>query len=149
MVAYDDGSALPMPGSASASDRPGDDGSQGGDGGGAAPTSVDGVTLAVDGAVAAARHPERALLMVAPPPGPAAARWLASYRGSTLIYAGEGRGGASADEAFFGALERYWRPVARLSLDPFPGGCEKARAAPRTDDARFSGRATVTFDARA
>ena len=63
----------------------------------APPASIEGVTLAVDGAVAAARHPDRALLMVAPPPGPAANRWLGSYKGSILLYAGEGRGGASAD----------------------------------------------------
>ena len=110
MLAYDDGSSLPaMPGSSDVADG----------------ASIEGVTLAVDGAVAAARHPDRALLMVAPPPGPDAGRWLAAYKGATLIYAGEGRGGASADEGFFEAVERGWRPVATLALKPFPGGCEK------------------------
>ena len=121
VLAYDDGSSLPSMPSASSSSSDAADGAEAA----APPASIEGVTLAVDGAVAAARHPDRALLMVAPPPGPAANRWLGSYKGSILLYAGEGRGGASADEAFFEAVERGWRPVATYALKPFPGGCEK------------------------
>ena len=115
VLAYDDGSALPTPSPTSDSAELD----------GRTPAHVDGVTLAVDGAVAAARHPDRALLMVAPPPGPAAARWLGAYKGHVLLYAGEGRGGSSADEEFFAAIERGWRLVSTVALNPFPGGCEK------------------------
>ena len=59
--------------------------------------------------------------MVAPPPGPSANRWLASYKGKVLLYAGEGRGGASADEEFFASIEKGWRLVAKHTLKPFPG----------------------------
>ena len=126
VLAFDDGSALPTPKQAMDRHVGGTSEQAGADADvPSTPLEVDGVTLAVDGAVAAARHPDRALLMVAPPPGPAAARWLAAYKGSTLLYAGEGRGGAMADEPFFAAVERGWRLLETIQLDPFPGGCEK------------------------
>ena len=133
IVAYDDGSDLP-----SGSGRGGGGGGGGGGGssggGGGASSSSKGllgrgaappVVLGVEGSAAAAKHPDRALLLVAPPPGPAAARWLAAYKGDAVHYAGEGRGGANADEEFFCALERGFRLVRTEPLKPFPGGCEK------------------------
>jgi len=106
IVAYDDGSALPASG-----DVP-----------------VAAVTLGIDGSKAAGQHPERSLLLVAPPPGRQPLAWLVAYAergGRRLLYAGEGRGGAHADETFFAALERGWRLVDTATLRPFPGGAER------------------------
>ena len=125
VAAYDDGSALPTTRSNNGGNGGLGDGDDDGKRQPASVLSVDGVTLAVDGAVAAAKHPDRALLMVAPPPGPSANRWLASYKGKVLLYAGEGRGGASADEEFFASIEKGWRLVAKHTLKPFPGGAEQ------------------------
>lgn len=102
VVAVDDGSSSPLPGREARI-----------------------VSMGVDGAAAAAKHPQRTLLMVAPPPGPQAATWLAAYGGARVVYAGEGRGGAHADERFFDALERGWRVEATEPLRPFQGGAEK------------------------
>ena len=66
-----------------------------------------------------------ATLLVAPPPGRAAAGWLDAYRGDVVLFAGEGRGGAHADEEFFATLERFFTLVRTEPLQPFPGGCEK------------------------
>ncbi len=115
VLAFDDGSSLPMLCGVGAAPR-----SQGRE---AAPPPR--VAAGVDGAVAAAGHPTRTLLLVAPPPGGEAARWLGAYRGGRLVYAGEGRGGAHADEAFFASLERGWRLAATAPLKPFPGGAER------------------------
>jgi hypothetical protein len=112
IVAYDDGSELPTtPATTSTSKQ--------------SSSAASLVRLGVDGTTAASRHPDRALLLVAPPPGPAAARWLAAYKGDVVLYAGEGRGGVNADEEFFGALERCFRLLETTALKPFPGGCEK------------------------
>jgi hypothetical protein len=108
VLAFDDGSALPL--------------DVGGARRGEAPPLV---ALGVDGADAAARHPSRTLLLVAPPPGAQAARWLQAYRGARLVFVGEGRGGAHGDDAFFDALEREWRLVDSAALQPFPGGAER------------------------
>ena len=43
----------------------------------------------------------------------------------TYSFAGEGRGGAHADEEFFATLERFFTLVRTEPLQPFPGGCEK------------------------
>ena len=105
VTAYDDGSSLPLPGE-----------------------PAPGVMLGVDGAVAAAKHPNRTMLLVAPPPGPAAVAWVNAYEeagGECIMYAGEGRGGAHADEAFFLTLERRWKLAGTVKLRPFPGGAER------------------------
>ena len=98
-----------------------------------------GVLDSIDGVEAASMHPDRTLLLVAPPPGPKPKAWLDAYRGSRLAYAGEGRGGAHADEGFFSALEAGWRLVATGELQPFPGGSEKLwlleRKTPATSNA--------------
>ena len=103
VIAYDDGSDVPLP----------------------APAKANPVILGVDGAAAAAKHADRALLMVAPPPGPQPTAWLSAYRGSKLAYVGEGRGGANADHSFFASLERDWLLERTITLQPYPGGCER------------------------
>ncbi|VEU33549.1 unnamed protein product [Pseudo-nitzschia multistriata] len=75
----------------------------------------------------------RALLMVYPPPGSMAIDALKTYTGAssdndTLIYVGEGRGGANGDDAFFDFLENEeWILVDVLEVTRPPGdkGCEK------------------------
>jgi hypothetical protein len=116
VLAFDDGSALPLVGSESSATAA------------RAATEQGGVVLGVDGATAAAQHADRTLLLVAPPPGPQPARWLASFEargGERLVYVGEGRGGAHADAAFFAALEGRWQLEQVLPLRPFPGGAER------------------------
>ena len=70
------------------------------------------------GADAAARYPERTLLLVWPPYDRAvAAKALAAYRGSTLIYVGEDRqNGASGTATFWSALDRGWRQIERVAI---------------------------------
>ena len=116
MLAFDNGSALPLVGSESSATAA------------RAATEQGGVVLGVDGATAAAQHADRTLLLVAPPPGPQPARWLATFEargGERLVYVGEGRGGAHADAAFFAALEGRWQLEQVLPLKPFPGGAER------------------------
>ena len=119
VLAFDDGSALPMAVAVAAADAEA----------AAAKATHDGVvTLGIDGAAAASKHAERTLVLVAPPPGPEPAKWLAAYEasgGRSLVYVGEGRGGAHADAAFFAALEQRWALEQRISVKPFPGGAEK------------------------
>lgn len=60
---------------------------------------------------AAARHPEAALMLCWPSYGATfATRALAAYRGSTVIYIGEGEGGCCAEDEFHQALERDFEP---------------------------------------
>lgn len=62
---------------------------------------------------AAALYPDRALLMVWPPYGSAmAADALAAYAGDTVIYAGEGEGGCTADDTFHHQLDTEWSEIA-------------------------------------
>lgn len=62
-----------------------------------------------DDASAAARHPDRALFLCWPTyADPWAAHALACYTGDTLIYAGEGEGGCTADNTFFELLGAGW-----------------------------------------
>lgn len=75
----------------------------------------------------------RALLMVYPPPGPMAIDTITTYTSAspdndTLIYVGEGRGGANGDDAFFDFLETGgWMLIDILEVVRPPGdkGCEK------------------------
>ena len=77
----------------------------------------------------------RALLMVYPPPGPMAIDTLkiyseASPENDTIIYVGEGKGGANANDAFFDFLETNgWVLLEILEVLRPPGdkskGCER------------------------
>lgn len=70
------------------------------------------VHLLKDDASAAAKHPDRALLLSWPSYElPWAAHALASYRGDLLIYAGESEGGCCADDAFFELLDAEWAQI--------------------------------------
>jgi len=78
-----------------------------------------------DGPAEAARHPERALLLVYPTAA-LAERSLELYRGETVVYVGEGEGGVNGSPAFFAELRRDFAPAGpALRLAPFPGGYEK------------------------
>ena len=69
------------------------------------------------GPTEAARCPERSLLLVWPPYDRAmAAAALRAYRGPTLIYVGEDRGGATATVSFFTSLERDWQRRRRVAI---------------------------------
>ena len=70
-------------------------------------------TILPAGPEAAAAHPDRALLMVWPPyEGNHAAHALSVYRGDLLLYAGEGWGGCTADDAFYELLDAEWTEVS-------------------------------------
>lgn len=63
-------------------------------------------------ATAAGKHPDWALMMSWPSyDNPWAAEALSCYQGDTLVYAGEGPGGACADDVFFAILEEKWEYV--------------------------------------
>lgn len=137
VLAFDDGSALPLVGSESSAAAA------------RAATEQGGVVLGVDGATAAAQHADRTLLLVAPPPGPQPARWLASFEargGERLVYVGEGRGGAHADAAFFAALEGRWQLEQVLPLRPFPGGAERMWCLHRRHDLPRESGVTAAVD---
>lgn len=56
----------------------------------------------------AARFPERSLFMCWPYMDDMALRALMAYRGETLIYIGEGRGGCTASDEFFDLVDEEW-----------------------------------------
>lgn len=61
---------------------------------------------------AAARHPDRALLVCWPTYShPWAGEGLSLYQGDLLIYVGESWGGCCADDAFFEQLDAQWTEV--------------------------------------
>lgn len=63
-------------------------------------------------ASAAGKHPDRALFLCWPSyADPWAAQALACYQGDTLIYAGEGEGGCTADDAFFELRDAEWEEI--------------------------------------
>ena len=64
----------------------------------------------------------RALMLCWPPYNdPMAYEALLAYRGSSLIYIGEGSGGCTADDQFHGMLEDVWDEVEHLELPAWPG----------------------------
>lgn len=93
------------------------------------------VVQRADAEEAVARSPGRTLLLVYPPAGAMAARCLARYAGSVLLYVGEGRGGVNADDGFFDALARDWSLEVAQALDPLPGSFEKLYVLQRTNAA--------------
>jgi len=97
-----------------------------------------------DGVAEAARHPERALLLVYPTAA-LAERSLAAYGGETVVYVGEGRGGTNGSPAFFDRLLRDFAPTGpALRLAPFPGGYEKMWVLRRREAPRDSAPASDT-----
>jgi hypothetical protein len=68
------------------------------------------------------KHSGRALFLCWPPyRDPFAAQALTAYAGSTFIHIGEPRGGHTADDTFFDALEHAWQPVEHVALPNWPG----------------------------
>lgn len=67
-------------------------------------------------------HPEKTLFLCWPPYAtPMAHIALSTYAGDTLIYVGEGGGGATGDDAFHHLLELTWEVVDEVSLPQWPG----------------------------
>jgi len=72
-----------------------------------------------------AEHGSRALFLCYPPPadesvGCMSAQCLQHYKGDTLVYVGEGKGGANASWVFFDLVEKEWECTKVVALDPFP-----------------------------
>eukprot|EP00912_Choanoflagellata_sp_UC4_P000147 UC4_evm6s94 len=75
-----------------------------------------------------AKYKHRTLLLVYPSPGPFAKKCVDSFCGSTMIYVGEPRGGANADDDFFDEVEKQFSVIEQLDrdcLNPFAGGIER------------------------
>eukprot|EP00056_Hartaetosiga_gracilis_P019812 m.16094 g.16094 ORF g.16094 m.16094 type:complete len:186 (-) comp7953_c0_seq2:1576-2133(-) len=70
-------------------------------------------------------YPHRTLLMVYPPPNDMAYRCLDHYQGDVIVYVGEGRGGANANDKFFDRVEGDFECVLIEPLEPFPKCFEK------------------------
>ncbi|KXS22149.1 hypothetical protein M427DRAFT_50507 [Gonapodya prolifera JEL478] len=77
-------------------------------------------------------NPGRALLLVYPGPDAMAEDSLTHYSGSTLVYVGENAGGANATPRFFQELQRAWKVVKVMEVEPFSGGCERMWILKRT-----------------
>jgi len=71
------------------------------------------------------RHRFDLLLVYPPPTSQFAFECARAYRGDCLLYVGEPRGGANANEAFFDYVESHFTLSSVLDLEPFPGGCER------------------------
>jgi hypothetical protein len=72
------------------------------------------------GATAAARHPDRTLLLVWPY-GAMAHRALEAYRGGRVIFVGEWDTPTVNDPPFFRRLERGWRRLRVMPAPQWPG----------------------------
>jgi len=54
-----------------------------------------------------------------------AERALSTFSGNTVLFVGEGRGGANASDSFFDKLQAEWHVERVLDVHPFPGGFER------------------------
>lgn len=115
IVSYDNFSAVPTP-DVTAPHRRG--------GVAAAADSVEG-PVRRGGIEVLARHSDRSLFLCYPPPGPMAHQALKAFKGSTVVYVGEGVGGCNGDAAWFEELIRAWEVERVVPLRPFAGGCER------------------------
>jgi hypothetical protein len=67
------------------------------------------------------KHPDRTLMLCWPPyDTPMAAMALRRFKGDTVVYIGEGGGGATGDGDFHEMLER-WEEVELVALPQWPG----------------------------
>ena len=67
----------------------------------------------------------RTLFLCYPPPadesvGCMSMQCLQHYEGDTLVYVGEGKGGANASWVFFDLVEKEWECTKVVTLDPYP-----------------------------
>lgn len=84
--------------------------------------------VSVDGVEAAAQHPDRTLFICWPTYDDAwSDRALAAYRGSRLIYIGEGHGGCTATDAFHDMLDAQWTEVADYDIPQWQGIHDRVR----------------------
>jgi hypothetical protein len=91
--------------------------------GGGGPTAA----LVEDGdhtILARPQYTDHALFLCYPPPtdqraGCMATLALEQYSGDTVVFVGEGRGGANASDEFFDLLDEEWKCVKVLKLAPF------------------------------
>jgi len=74
---------------------------------------------------AVSKHKDRTLLLVCPPPTEMPLNCVKSYRGKTVVFVGEGRGGAHGTDNFFDELEKNWEIVKVMEVEPFPECYEK------------------------
>ena len=69
----------------------------------------------------AGEHSDRALLLCWPPYASSfALECLEAYRGTTVAYVGEGRGGCTADDAFHDRLEECWNLTGTVRIPTWP-----------------------------
>lgn len=69
----------------------------------------------------AAAHSDRVLLLCWPPYATGfALECLEAYRGDTVVYVGEGRGGCCGDDGFHELLARDWETVRTLDIPHWP-----------------------------
>merc|ERR1712087_957927 len=83
----------------------------------------------------AREHSDRSLLLVYPNPGPMARRCLENFRGSKLVYVGEGRGGVNGDDGFFDMLREGWALELVESVDALPDCFERVYVLRRLGEA--------------
>lgn len=78
--------------------------------------------IQMDAVIAAKAHADRTLLMVWPPYNKAiAVQALTAYQGNCLLYVGEARGGYTASNDFFDALDAGWVLEKALPVKQFRG----------------------------
>lgn len=74
------------------------------------------------GPAEAGNYPRRALFLCWPPyDSPMARMCLENYIGNTLIFVGEGRGGCTADDAFFDELDSRWVMTEEVFIPQWDG----------------------------
>ena len=76
-------------------------------------------------ASALAAHADRTLLMVWPERNTMASDALETYSGDRVIYIGEGRGGATANDAFFDMIASDWIETQTLEVPQWDGVNDK------------------------
>jgi hypothetical protein len=67
------------------------------------------------------QYPDRALFLCWPPMSDMAARCLRHYRGTHVLYIGEGPGGCTADDQFFKRLDSAWDEVESVDIPQWDG----------------------------
>eukprot|EP00945_MAST-04E_sp_MAST-4E-sp1_P004125 g4125.t1 len=117
MVGFDNNSSIAPP-SASSSD----------DGHRRDPKHVSTVQFGDESELLNPAHTHRTLFLCYPPlleDSRLALDALKRYKGDTLIYVGEGRGGVNGGESFFDRLELEWEVSKSVKLNPFPSNFER------------------------
>ena len=76
----------------------------------------------MDASEAAAKYPDRSLLLIWPPYSePMAANALRAYAGRTVIYVGEDDGGCTGDEEFHRILAEEWKESEGIAIPQWWG----------------------------